>query len=164
NYGIDFEPMSSSNFVVSNTVVSDNNFHGIFISGAGSGTTNGVLNHVEMDNNAFDGLIAQNDHTVNITISDSESANNGAIGIISNPIGGMPSNILVRNSTIANNAVSGLEAVNSGATLRVTRSAITGNGSGWVGSSGGVVLSYGDNNIDGNTSVNSEPPGPLTYK
>ncbi len=29
--------------------------------------------------------------------------------------------------------------------------------------SGGVVLSYGDNNIDGNTNVNTEPPSPLTY-
>jgi hypothetical protein len=29
---------------------------------------------------------------------------------------------------------------------------------------GGVILSYGDNNIDGNTNVNTEPPNPLTYK
>jgi hypothetical protein len=49
------------------------------------------------------------------------------------------------------------------ATIRVTRSPITGNGSGW-GTSGGAVVSYGDNNIDGNTSVNTEPPGPLVYK
>jgi hypothetical protein len=25
-------------------------------------------------------------------------------------------------------------------------------------------LSYGDNNIDGNTNANTEPPNPLTYK
>jgi len=27
-----------------------------------------------------------------------------------------------------------------------------------------VVLSYGDNNIDGNGSANTEPPSPLPYK
>jgi hypothetical protein len=117
-----------------------------------------------MENNGLDGLIAQSDQTVNITVSDSVSANNGATGILSNPIGTVPSNILVRNSTIANNAADGLGAINNGGTLRVTRSSITGNGAGWVGSGGGAVLSYGDNNIDGNTSVNTEPPGPLTYK
>jgi hypothetical protein len=26
-----------------------------------------------------------------------------------------------------------------------------------------VVLSYGDNNIDGNTNANTEPPSPLVY-
>jgi hypothetical protein len=49
-------------------------------------------------------------------------------------------------------------------TIRVTRSTITGNATGWVIHNAGVVLSYGDNNIDGNTSANTEPPGPLPYK
>jgi Right handed beta helix region len=164
NDGIDFEPSSSSSLLVSNTVISDNGNHGILISDAGSGTTTGVLNHVEMENNRFDGLIAQSDQTVNITVSDSVSANNGAIGILANPIGTMPNNILVRNSTIANNGAAGLQASNPGATLRVTRSTITDNGSGWVGNNGGIVLSYGDNNIDGNLDVNTEPPNPLVYR
>ena len=40
---------------MSNTLVSDNNV-GIIIDPAGSGTTNAVLDHVEMENNASDGL------------------------------------------------------------------------------------------------------------
>ena len=164
NDGIDFEPSSSSSLLVSNTVISDNGNQGILISDAGSGTTTGVLNHVEMENNRIDGLIVQSDQTVNITVSDSVSTNNGNVGILNNPIGTMPSNILVRNSTIANNGGSGLQATNAGANLRITRSSITGNGSGWVGSGGGAVLSYGDNNIDGNLDVNTEPPNPLVYR
>jgi hypothetical protein len=70
---------------------------------------------------------------------------------------------MVRNSTIANNVLNGLQAVDGGATVRVTRSTITGNGIGWNDISG-VVVSYGDNNIDGNTSGNTEPPSPLSYK
>ncbi len=50
-----------------------------------------------------------------------------------------------------------------GANIRVTRSTITGNTTGWLVVLTGVVTSYGDNNIDGNGSVNTEPPGPLVY-
>jgi hypothetical protein len=71
---------------------------------------------------------------------------------------------MVRNSTVANNTIDGLISQGTGATIRVTRSTITGNATGWDNSSGGVVLSYGDNNIDGNMNVNTEPPNPLTYK
>jgi len=74
-------------------------------------------------------------------------------------------NFMVRNCTIAGNGT-GL-ATRSGATIRVTRSTITGNGTGWQAASGGSVLSYCDNNIDNNTSVNTAPGGPcpvLPYK
>jgi len=50
------------------------------------------------------------------------------------------------------------------ATIRVTRSTITGNATGWTGLGGGVVVSYGDDNIDGNGSANTEPPSPLPYR
>jgi hypothetical protein len=58
----------------------------------------------------------------------------------------------------------GLQASGAGATIRVMRSTMTGNNTGWANSSGGVILSYGDNNIDGNGTANTEPPNPLTYK
>jgi hypothetical protein len=70
---------------------------------------------------------------------------------------------MVRNSTIANNGLAGLSAQGTGAIVRVTRSTITGNANGWATPSSGTVLSYADNIIDGNGSVNTEPPGPLTY-
>jgi hypothetical protein len=74
---------------------------------------------------------------------------------------------MVRNCTIANNTNVGLVANTAnanGATIRVTRSTITGNTTGWSILNNGAVLSYGDNNIDGNTNVNTEPPNSLTYK
>src|SRR3984885_15306124 len=53
NEGIFFEPNSStlSQLFVSNTRVSDNGFHGIVINSTGSGTTSGVLDRVEIENN-----------------------------------------------------------------------------------------------------------------
>jgi len=56
----------------------------------------------------------------------------------------------------------------SSTTIRVTRSAITGNGAGggWFVSGTGVVTSYNDNNIDGNgggNAGNATPPQ-IVYK
>jgi hypothetical protein len=167
--GILFQPNSSSlsQLFVSNTLISDNGGPGILINPTGSGITNGVLDHVQLENNGTnitnDGLsVKTSTQTINVTFSDSVSANNSLAGIAAFSLSGTLINVMVRNSTIANNAGNGLEALGANATIRVTRSTITGNGAGWLSS--GVVSSYGDNNIDGNTSVNTEPPGPLPYK
>jgi hypothetical protein len=161
--GIGFQPSSSSptQFFVSNTLISDNGGDGIFLDPIGS--VSGILNRVEIQNNGGYGLnILANSSgvTIALTVSDDVIANNANSGIRAD--GHIsPARVMVRNSTIANNAT-GLEADFSG-TIRVTRSTITGNGTGWVNSSGGTVTSYADNNIDDNTSINTEPPGPLVY-
>ncbi len=165
--GIFFVPNSStlSQLYVSNTLVSDNGNDGIRISPQGSGTTNGVLSHVEIENNAAEGLnvtaLTPSTQTINVTVTDSVSANNTVDGIFVQS-SGTPVTVMVRNSTIANNAGEGLNANGTGATIRLTRSTITGNSSGWIGSGG--VMSYVDNNIDGNGSANTEPMPALTYK
>jgi hypothetical protein len=166
NSGIFFNPSTVSQLFVSNTLVSDNGADGIAIQPVFSGTAVGVLDHVQLIGNAVDGLILDSlGQPINVTIGDSVSANNGN-GLIafSTQSGGGTANLMVRNCTIANNTSDGLKGWNAGALIRVTRSTITGNGTGWEIVSPGIVTSYGDNNIDGNTSVNTEPPSPLTYK
>jgi hypothetical protein len=163
--GIHFGPTGSSQIFVSNTLISDNGNNGININAAGSGTTNGVLDHVQIQNNGAAGLIVDTAaQTVNVTVSNSVSSNNTLSGIFGISNTGTSVNTMVWNCTIANNGLDGLEAGGAGATVRVTRSTITGNNTGWAVLPGGVVSSYGDNNIDGNTNVNTEPPSPLTYK
>src|SRR5580704_11858027 len=168
NYGILFAPNNSSQLFVSNTLVSDNGYIGISIQSAGPGTATGVLNHVKIENNTSDGLNAGSGltgtQTINITLSDSVSANNGGSGIFVQSNGSFPVSIMVRNSTVANNGAHGLVATSTGATILVTRSTITGNDIGWDAFASGVVTSYADNNIDGNGSANTEPPNPLTYQ
>ena len=138
---------------------------GIVINPAGSGTTVGILNHVDAINNSVDGLIVGAiGQTVKVIVSDSVIANS-SVGIrvgAGAPSGGV-ANVMVRNSTIADNGV-GLEGIAVGGNILVTRSTITGNSDGWFVSGAGVVTSYADNNIDGNTAVNTEPPNPLSYK
>jgi hypothetical protein len=160
--GIFFGPNSStlSQLFVSNTLVSDNGGDGISISPAGSGTTTGVLDQDHVENNGGNGIIAiTSTQTINVTFSDSVSANNSSDGIIAS--GTTPVAIMVRNSTMANNVVDGLVASGAGANIRVTRSTITGNAAG-TNELGGFVMSYADNNIDGNGS-NFAPP-PIGYK
>ena len=115
-----------------------------------------------MENNASEGLRvradAQATQTVKVTVSDSVSANNAVDGIFALSVGGKAT-VMVRNSILAYNQF-GLETNGAGATIRVTRSTITGNQEAWFG----TVLSYGDNNIDDNGNANTEPPNPLTYK
>jgi hypothetical protein len=161
--GIVFSGTSTVNeLFVSNTLISDNN-GGMSIGNNVSGTTIGVLDHVALVNNVLDGLIVTTPaQTINITVSDSVSANNGGYGILALANGGTPVSIMVRNSTIANNNT-GLIANGNPATIRVTRSTITGNATAWAVMSGGAVASYGDNNIDGNGSVNTAPPS-IGYK
>jgi hypothetical protein len=164
--GIFFQPNSStlSQLFVSNTLVSDNGNNGIDIGPTGSGTTSGVFNHVDIENNAGNGLnVSTGSQTINMTFGDSVSANNALTGVLALSSGGTPS-VMVRTSTIVNNGVNGLQAQGSGATVLTTRSTITGNNSGWATFTGGAVVSYTDNNIDGNGSNNTAPPGPLTYK
>ena len=165
--GLDFTLRGSSlsQLYVSNTQVSDNTANGIFIDPAPTTITNAVLNHVEMANNGNDGLYATtNANTVNVTVGDTVSANNRGNGIEANANVGESASIMIRNCTLSNNnAGDGLSASFPGATIRATRSTITGNSVGWA-NSGGNLLSYGDNSIDGNGSANSEPPSPLVYR
>ncbi len=175
--GIFFTPNTSnpSQIFVSNTLVADNRGTGIDIAANGSGTTSGVFDHVQIENNGANGLgIITQTQTINLTVNDTVSANNASNGIVADSLSGTSVNVMVRNSIIANNGGDGLRADNIGATVSVTRSTITGNAAGWAtpgmaggGGGGGllgVVSSYGDNNIDGNQGANTEPPGPLTYK
>ena len=95
------------------------------------------------------------------------SANNGLYGILAESFAGMPVSIMVRNTTVANNAAYGLAAEGPGATLSVTRSTITGNGNAFTAQNSGVVSSYADNNIDGNGGGNVNDnlaPTAIPYK
>jgi hypothetical protein len=164
--GILFGPNSSTpnQLFVSNTLISDNVGDGIQMSPTGTGSASGVLNRVQLESN-FNGLEVTNTlQIVNVTVANSVSANNVADGILASSQLGNAVSVTVRNSTVAGNGFDGLGAQNAGATIRATRSTITENNIAWAITSSGVVVSYADNNIDDNGSVNTEPPGPLSYK
>jgi Right handed beta helix region len=155
---------ASRQVFVSNTLISDNGSHGVYSELGGSGTMNAIFDHVYVQNNGGNGIWFQALFgPANVTIIDTVVANNTICGIAA--ASNTPAtSVMVRNSTIVNNGGAGLEADADEATIRVTRSTISGNNTAWYTDLGGVVLSYGDNNIDGNTNANTEPPNPLIYK
>jgi Right handed beta helix region len=156
-------PDNPAKIFMSNTVVSDNAGNGIYVAPTGSGTIQGIFNRVEVENNKMCGLLFQSDtQAIEVTISDSVSGNNGSAGIFAHSSGGTPdtptpARIMVRNSTLANNGDYGLQADNPGATIFVTRSTIAGNAFDLGATLGGVVKSYGDNNIDNNGNISTPP-------
>jgi hypothetical protein len=160
--GIEFDSGSASQLWVSSTLISDN-AAGINLYNSSGGAI-GVLNHVEIKNNQTDGLyVNTSTQTITVTVIDSVSANNGD-GIYVLSTDGGAATVMVRNSTFAGNGGSGLISQGSGAQMWVTRSTITGNLYGWTNSDSGVLMSFGDNNIIGNTNDNTMPSSAGGYK
>jgi hypothetical protein len=153
--GIQFTPIASSNLFVTNTVISDSGVGMQILPSTAGSTLIAVLDRVTLENNgsgfAVQGLATG---SVNVTVSDSVVSKTTADDIDIESFGG-PVSAMIRNSTVTNSHGNGILACGAGATVRVTKSAITDNLTGVATCSGGVLDSYGDNNIDGNTSNGS---------
>lgn len=79
-----------------------------------------------------------------------------------NAAAGPIANINIDSTTIAGNPSIGLNAIGSNAAIRISRSILAQNATSFATSSGGQVTSYGDNNIDDNTT-NPLPPKVPTH-
>ena len=154
--GILFAPSGTSELYVSNSVITGNN-DGIHIQPTGTGIAKVVIEHSSIENNNLAGVKADGTNNTggsNITIVDSNVSGNTNAGIsILDPVGGPAINIMVDGVAVANNGASGgLRVDGANATIRVGRSTISGNGTGTVIVNGGVISSYGTNQLNGNTA------------
>jgi hypothetical protein len=163
--GIFFQSTTATSaLTVSNSLVADNAGTGILLFPSNSATA--VFNHVETNNNGNYGILVNGGNsagtnTVNATVSESVAAGNVDFGFCSFTVSGQaPTSVMVYHSVAANNGT-GVTANGTGATLRLANSTVTGNANGWIAQSIGVVDSYGDNYINGNTANESAPPSIL---
>jgi hypothetical protein len=149
-------PSTSSSFSVSNTIASNNHGYGILVQPTGSAVVTGVLSKVTANNN-FNGILVNTNFTtgpsLNVTIVDSEASNNGNLGVEGFSASGIAATAVMVRNVVASYNNTGLVANN--AFLWVAHSVVTGNGTGVVTLSGGILNSYGDNDIDGNTTNNT---------
>jgi hypothetical protein len=157
NSGIEIAPITSSSFSVLNTIASNNSNNGIVVGPAASATVTGVLSNVTANNNNLNGISVGGTLTtaalLNVTIVDSAFFNNANAGVGVNSVGGGAATaVMVRNSVVRSNEI-GLFAQN--AILRVAHSVVTGNSNGVGVGPGGILISHGDNDINGNTRNNS---------
>ena len=160
--GIDFESnaSNSNSLTVSDTFVANNGTYGVFVASTNSATeTTAVFNRVEANNNNFHGIALSGGTgtgSVNATVADSVVSGNAQAGFYATvgPSGTAP-RMMVTRSVAANNKT-GVKADGGGVTILLGQSTVTGNENGWLlGDTGGVVESYGTNQINGNGSHQS---------
>jgi hypothetical protein len=159
--GVRFGPSSnSSSLIVSNTRAIDNRGMGFDLFVPIVGTATGTFDHVISQNNGSGGLVSTGGFISGVTgagiytISDSVFSNNPDAGVrVGVGVGsGASVTVMIRDSVMANNSNEGVLVQNTGATVRITRSTITENRTGFSATGGGALISYGDNNVDGNTT------------
>jgi hypothetical protein len=163
--GVKFSPsVAGGELYITDAYISSNGTGvtgaGIQIQPVGVGSAKVVLTRVEANNNVV-GIRA--DHVastggINVTVADSESSGNAFHGIVALSTG-VSVQIMVDNTTSANNADQGIRAAgNAAAVIRLANSNVTGTALGTSASGGAQILSYGNNHIDGNTNDGAALP------
>lgn len=158
-HGISFRPSGSSELYVSDTMVGNNgtgsNGGGILVQPTGTGSARVALNRVRMENNVF-GFQANGTGStggIKVTVFDSVAAGNSFSGFTGTmSAGGAVVDLSIDRSVSANNGTTGVAAGGSLTTVRISNMTINGNGTGLQSVSSGVLASYANNQVDGNTS------------
>jgi hypothetical protein len=162
--GLIFAPNGGLSILsVTNTFAADNAASGILVQPVGiGGFVNALITRVQAHNNQ-DGIaiagLAASGGALSATITDSVADGNSNTGFSNASIGGATiTNVMLIRSVAANNLL-GVTSVNANVTVRVGRTMITGNNTGWSATGSAVLNSFGDNFIDGNAFGNGAPPG-----
>jgi len=153
NDGINlYNTVSTVELFVSNTLVADNGYYGIFVFPKGNVSVYATFNRVEASHNAYNILLEADQASGTVTGTAFGSVSVGSL-VGFETYGPATLNLL---HSIASNNTDGVYA--SGGTIRLDQSMVTGNFSGWRTDNGGSVLSYVNNSIDGNSSNEAPPP------
>jgi hypothetical protein len=153
--GIKFQPNSASKLSITDTVINNmgsGTGGGIVINPQAGGSARVNLERVTINGNAF-GIAADGTGSsagINMTIADSMVGGNSQDGIIAvTPSGGAPIGLMVTNSKSVNNTF-GIRSIGPNVTVRVKNSDVMGNSTGLSFSSGGAILTYGNNAVNTN--------------
>ncbi|MBV9244972.1 MAG: hypothetical protein JO366_09185 [Methylobacteriaceae bacterium] len=162
-WGIQVLAAPSTRLYVSDTVLADN---GTSADGGGidvlpfnvsNSITKVVLNRVEARNGFF-GIKADATNAtggvINMTIRDSVSSGNTANGIVGTGDAAGPAIVMMIDHSASSHNVAGFGVIADGpkTTIRLGGSSVTGNINGVGVSNGGVLQSYGNNQINGNSN------------
>ncbi len=137
---------------VKNTYIRNNSNVGIFISNAGGGLVDAVIEKTTIENNVF-GLIGRNN--ARITTRESVYSGNSTAGILAEVLSAGPTAEINVDSCIVTGNGTGLSAGTSAAAnqgiLRVSNTFISRNTTG-VTAGNGNAGTFGDNKLQGNTA------------
>jgi hypothetical protein len=165
-WGISSTSSGSSALYVLNTVVANNGSGttggAVLIQAGSGGTTKASLTGVKAVNNAV-GIKVSGDNSANktlVTIDNSQSFGSPHSGLAAETGGGSGNGavtIMVDNVDSSNNNV-GFQANGTNTLVLLGSSTATGNGTGVLAQSSGQVLSYKNNQINGNTTDGTPVP------
>jgi hypothetical protein len=131
---------------------------GIQVAPTGSGSVDLSVSNTQLLNNVV-GLRADATTTsgvIDVSVVDSTAAGAPFHGFVA--LGTVNVRMVLNRVSAVNNADSGIRAVGAGALIRIGSSVVTGNGTGAFAASGGILQSYGNNQLDGNTVDGSVTP------
>ena len=159
--GLAFIPASSATFKVTNSEFDDNATQGIVIAPTGTPQITGLIDHVGLYNNFIGLNLFSNGTTggtVSVTVHDSIASNNingaatngGGFAVQATAAQAVTHLMLVKSVAAYN--FSGVDAIGANAKAFVNDSTMTKNARGWFGLSSGVIVTYGNNAVDDNTS------------
>jgi hypothetical protein len=150
--------------LVLDTLIENNANGGVWVQPQSGGSDLITVNRVQINNNKF-GVVASDDTLgslkINGTVRDSTVGNNSQNGITVSEASGSDDTLVVDNVSVVGNANRGLVADGATAGLLVSNSTIFGNQAGVVGQNSGLVLSYGNNRLNGNNGADGAFSGPV---
>jgi len=126
---------------------------GIQISPTGTGRATVVISNSNLVNNTI-GIRASTAATtggIGITVTDTTVAGSSTHGFVAEGTSGAVRMMLDRVVS-ANNLGNGVQSIGANAMVRIGSSVLTGNATGVLSTSGGLLQSYGNNQFMGNTS------------
>jgi len=153
--GVYFAPSASgaASLVVSDSVIRNNAAGGIWVLPGAAATAKAVVRNTKLNNN-FRGLRAEDGSTV--VVEDTAANNNTSNGFVAYGNNNRPVDMTIERSTASMN---GSVGVYSGAqsTVRISNVTATRNSTGLMSASGGAIVSFGTNNVAGNTAADGAP-------
>jgi hypothetical protein len=149
----------TSSLFLSDTIVYNNgsggSTGGVALISQGTGSLKALLNRVRLENNVIGLRVSSNSGPGNarVTVRDSTAVGNVGDGILAKVDTGAGAVVLVERTTTVNNAGSGLHADGTHAVILLSDSTITKNGTGVSTTSGGQLISYGNNRNNNNVGA-----------
>lgn len=144
--GIDFEPAGASKLQVINTTVNNTTASAILIQAGASGSASASLEKVRLTNGSF-GLKVNKGA---VSAKDSFISNMSQIG--AKAFGVSSTAQIMLDSTMVSDSVTGVNSQGALASVFIAHSTFTGNGTGVSASNSGILSSFGNNRIIGNTT------------
>ncbi len=146
--GIDFEPAGNAKLMISQSYIENNNGGGVLIRPGAVGSAKATINELELYRNLF-GLRADDRSTVGIFDSiASNNTNNGFLAFSS----AQTSSMNIESSLAASNGAAGVSSVGSFTTISISNVTTVHNANGLSATSGGSIVSFGNNRNIGNTT------------